>query len=214
MQPRPANYSECASCVSRSSVSPEGDSVSSEPRLLLRRSLLVGLVASSEETSVLLASGGEASGLSVLLLVGGDPVNSGVTGHSLVVGVNHDDLEELEGTVLTNPVRVENAEVSSASANSLLSDGAVRSVGLELVDTLVDGLAVDNTLGDRSLAATTSDSDSVDHVALLGLVAELAGLISAGGSVALVDDGELSVLPGSHSEDESENIRLLLSPEL
>ena len=71
----------------------------------------------------------------------------------------------------------------------------MRSVGLELVDTLVNGLAVNDTLGDGSLAATSSDSDSVNHVALLGLVAELSGLIGAAGSVALVNDGELSVLP-------------------
>jgi hypothetical protein len=32
--------------------------------------------------------------------------------------------------------------------------------------------------------------------------------------VALVDDGELSVLPRSHSQNESENIGLLLSPKL
>lgn len=174
----------------------------------------MSLVALSLETSVLLAGGGEASGLSVLLLVGGDPVDSGVLGDGLVVGVNKDDLEELEGSVLTDPVGVEHSEVSAASADSLLGDGAVRSVGLELVDTLVDGLAVDNTLGDWSLAAAASDSDSVDHVALLGLVAELSGLVSAGGSVALVDHGELSVLPGSHSEDEAEHVALLLSPKL
>ncbi len=159
----------------------------------------MSLVATSLETSVLLAGGGKATGLSVLLLVGGNPVNSGVAGHSLVVGVNHDDFEEFEGTVLTNPVGVEDAEVSAASADSLLSDSAMRAGGLELVDTLVHGLAVDNTLGDRSLTATTSDSNSVDHVALLGLVAELSGLIGAARSVDLVDDGELSVLPRSHS---------------
>ena len=155
----------------------------------------MSLVALSLKTSVLLASGGKTSGLSVLLLVGGNPVDSSVLGDGLVVGVNKDDFEELESTVLADPVRVENSEVSAASADSLLSDSAVRSVGLELVDTLVDGLSVDDTLGDGSLAATTSDSNSVDHVALLGLVSELSGLIGAAGSVALVDHRELSVLP-------------------
>ena len=112
-----------------------------------------------------------------------------------MVGVNKDDFEELEGSVLTNPVGVQDSEVSAASANSLLSDGSVRSVGLELVDTLVDGLSVDNTLGDGSLTATTSNSNSVDNVALLGLIAQLSGLVGAARSVDLVNDGELSVLP-------------------
>ena len=174
----------------------------------------MSLVAAGEETSVLLAGSSEAAGVSALVFIGGNPVDSGVTGHGLVVGVNKDHLEELEGAVLTNPVRVENSEVSAASGDSLLSGGAVRAAGLELVDTLVDGLAVDDALGDGSLAATSSNSDSVDHVALLGLVAELSGLVDAAGSVNLVDHGELSVLPGSHSEHEAEHVALLLSPQL
>ena len=156
---------------------------------------MVLAVAASEETSVLLASSGEAAGFSVLVLVGGNPVDSGVSSDSLVSGVNKDDLIELEGSILTNPVRVEDSEVSATSANTLLSNSSVGSGGLELVDTLVDGLAVNNTLGDGSLAATTSDSNSVDNVALLGLVSELSGLIGTGWSVDLVNDGELSVLP-------------------
>lgn len=131
----------------------------------------------------------------MLVFVGGDPVNSGVSSDGLVEGVNHDDFEEFEGSVLTNPVRVEDSEVSASSADSLLSNSSVRSGGLELVDTLVDGLSVNNTLGDGSLTASTSDSNSVDNVSLLGLVTELSGLISAAGSVDFVDDGKLSVLP-------------------
>jgi len=71
----------------------------------------------------------------------------------------------------------------------------VRSVGLELVDTLVNGLSVNNTLGNGSLAATSSDSDSVDNIALFALVSELSGLIGTRRSVDLVNNGELSVLP-------------------
>ena len=115
---------------------------------------------------MLLSCGSETSRLSAFVFVGGNPVDSGVSGDSLVVGVNQDNLEELEGSVLTNPVRVEDSEVSAALANSLLSNSSVRSVRLELIDTLVNGLAVDNTLGDGSLAATSSDSNSVDHITL------------------------------------------------
>ena len=92
-----------------SAESPEGDSVSSEPALLLRRSLLVSLVALSLEASVLDASSGEAASFSALVLGGGNPVDSGVTGDGLVVGVNKDDLVELEGSVLADPVGVEDS---------------------------------------------------------------------------------------------------------
>ena len=175
---------------------------------------MVGLVTSGLETSVFLASGGETSGFSVLVLGGSNPVDSSVSSDGLVVRVDEDDFVELVGSVLTNPVRIEDSKVSASSANSLLSDGSVGSGGLELVDTLVNGLSVDNTLGNGSLSTTSFDSDSVDDIALLGLVAELSSLIGSAGSVNLVDDWELSVFPGSHSEDESHNVGLLLSPQL
>lgn len=135
-----------------------------------------------------LTSSGETSGFSVLVLGGGDPVDSSVSSDSLVVGVNKDDFEELVGSVLANPVRVEDSEVSASSADSLLSDGSVGSGRLELVDTLVDGLSVNNTLGNGSLSATSSDSNSVDDITLLGLVAELSSLVDSAGSVDFVND--------------------------
>lgn len=150
-----------------------------------------------------------------MFLVGvGNPVDSSISSDGLVVVVDEDDFVEFEGSVLTNPVRVENSKVSAFSSDSLLSDGSVGSGGLKLVDTLVDGLSVDDTLGDGLLSATSSDSDSVNHVTLLGLVAELSGLIDSAGSGGFVDNGQLSVFPWSHSEDESKDIGLLLSPQL
>lgn len=157
--------------------------------MLGRGSLAGSSVALGVETSVLSTGGGETSAFSVLVLGGGDPVDSSVSSDGLVVGVNEDDFVELEGSVLANPVGVENSKVSASSADSLLSDGSVGSVGLELVDTLVDGLSVDNTLGNGLLSTSSSDSDSVDNVALLGLVAELSCLVDSAGSVNLVDDG-------------------------
>lgn len=131
----------------------------------------------------------------MLLGGGGDPVDSSVSSDGLVVGVNEDDFVELEGSVLTNPVRVEDSQVAASSSNSFLSDGSVGSGRFQLVDTLVNGLSVNNTLGDGLLSATSSNSDSVDNISLLGLVTELSGLIDSAWSVNLVDNGELSVLP-------------------
>lgn len=131
----------------------------------------------------------------MLLGGGGDPVDSSVSSDGLVVGVNEDDFVELEGSVLTNPVRVEDSQVAASSSNSFLSDGSVGSGRFQLVDTLVNGLSVNNTLGDGLLSATSSNSDSVDDISLLGLVTELSGLIDSAWSVNLVDNGELSVLP-------------------
>ena len=197
----------------RSSVSSERDLVSSLPWLVGGWSLTGGLDSSLVHTSVLLASWSDTSAFSVLVVVGGDPADSWVSSDGLVVGVNHDDFEELEGSVLTNPVRVEDSKVSASSSNSLFSNSSVRSGWLELVDTLVDWFTVDNTLWDWLLSATSSDSDSVDHVTLLGLVTELSCLVESAWSVYLVNDWELSVFPWSHSHNESKDVGLLLSPQ-
>ena len=85
---------------------------------------------------------------------------------------------------------------------------------LQLADTLVNGLSVNNTLTDESLTSSTSDADSVNDVALSSLVTELSGLVGARGSLALHDDGKLSEFPGLDSHHEPEQIRLLASPHL
>lgn len=123
-----------------------------------------------------------------------DPVDAGITANGLVLGVNEDDLEVLVGGVLVDPVGVQDAQVSAAAANTLLSSGAQSTLVLELVYTLVGGLAVGGTLGGRALATTAADTDAVDDVTLLGLVAETAGLVRAGGARSTVDGVQLAEL--------------------
>ena len=166
------------------------------------------------KTSVLLTSGGETSKLAFVVFFRNDPVDSWVDLDGLVGWVNQDNLEELVGGVLSYPVGVEDSEVRALAANTLFSGGLASSLLLELTDTLVDGLSEDGSLSYGTLTSSTSDADSVDNVTLRSLVSELSGLIGSGGSLALVDDGELSEFPSSDSEDETEEIRLLLFPHL
>ena len=56
------------------------------------------------------------------------------------------------------------------------------------------GLTIVGTLGSRALAATTADTHAVDDIALLGLVAEAAGLVGAAGPRSAVDDVQLAEL--------------------
>lgn len=123
-----------------------------------------------------------------------DPVNTGIAANSLVLRVNADDLEVLVGGVLVDPVGVQDTQVGAAAANTLFSSGAQSTLVLELVDTLVGGLAVGGTLGNRALAATAADTDAVDDVALLGLVAETTSLVGAGGARSTVDGVQLTEL--------------------
>lgn len=146
------------------------------------------------ETTRTLASGSKATSLAVLVDGVDDPVDAGVDADGLVLGVDHDDLVVLVGRVLVDPVGVEDAQVSTAATNTLLSGGTERALVLELVDTLVGGLAEGSTLLGRLLAATAADTDAVDDVALLGLVAETAGLVGARGAAGTVDDVQLAQL--------------------
>lgn len=93
------------------------------------------------EAAGALAGGGEAAGLAVLVDGVDDPVDAGVDADGLVVGVDQDDLVVLVGGVLVDPVRVEDAQVGAAAADTLLGGGLEGALVLELVDTLVGGLA-------------------------------------------------------------------------
>lgn len=123
-----------------------------------------------------------------------DPVDAGIAADGLVLGVNEDNLEVLVGGVLVDPVGVQDTQVGAAAANTLLSGSRQSALVLELVDTLVGGLAVGGTLGDGALAATAADTDAVDDVALLGLVAETASLVGARGARSTVDSVQLTQL--------------------
>ena len=155
-------------------------SVSTLPVGTLGWADLLGSETSLVKTTGLLAGSGKATLLSVVVLGGDDPVDLWVLSDGLVGWVNHDNFVELVGGVLTNPVRVENAEVGASAANSLLGNVLVGLLLLELTDTVVSWLTVNATLADHALATTTTDTASVDDVALCSLVAQLAGLVGTG----------------------------------
>ena len=153
-----------------------------------------------------------------------DPVDAGITADGLVLGIDKDNLVVLVGGVLVDPVGVQDAQVSSAAANTLLSGGLESTLVLELVDTVVGGLAcshnralakknsfnslrspgnllstgkirtVSGTLGDRAFAATAADTGTVDNVTLLGLVTETTGLVGARRARGTVDGVQLAEL--------------------
>ena len=121
-------------------------------------------------TPALLARGSETSCLAVLVDRVDDPVDAGVSSNGVVRWVDGNDLKVLVHTVLVDPVAVQDSQVSALLAHSLLGNATQTPLVLEVVHTVVDGLAVCCTLGDVLLAVTTSNSDSVDDESLLGSV--------------------------------------------
>jgi hypothetical protein len=157
-------------------------------------SLGVVVAVTLVHTTGLLASGGETTRLAVLVDGGADPVDAGITADGLVLGVDEDNLEVLVGGVLVDPVGVQDTQVSGAAADTLLSSRLESTLVLELVNSVVGGLAVGGTLGDRALAATAADTGTVDNVTLLGLVTETTGLVGARGARGTVDGVQLAEL--------------------
>lgn len=124
----------------RLSVALEVEGVVALPGLAATSGGVVEAVTFSETTG-LLAGGGEATRLAVLVDGGDDPVDAGIAADGLVLGVDEDDLEVLVGGVLVDPVRVQDAQVSTAATDTLLSGRLEGALVLQLVDSLVGGLA-------------------------------------------------------------------------
>lgn len=70
-------------------------------------------------------------------------------------------------------------------------------------------LSVGSTLGSRLLASSTANSDTVDHVTLLGLISQATSLVGARRTRSTVDDIEGTKFPAADTEKEAENVTLL-----
>ena len=114
-----------------------------------------------------------------------------------MVRINEDNLVVLVNTVLVDPVRVQDTEVTASLADTLLRNALKTSLRLQVVDTLADGLAVSGTLGDLLFAVTPAYTDTVDDIALLGLVAETTSPVGARRAGCTVDNIQLTVLPAA-----------------
>lgn len=129
-----------SSLRSRLPVAPQRQSVLALPGLSAASGGVVVLVTLVDTTG-LLAGGGKTASLTVLVHRVDDPVDAGVTADGLVLRVDEDDLVVLVGGVLVDPVGVQDAQVGATATDTLLSGGLEGALVLELVDTLVGGLA-------------------------------------------------------------------------
>jgi len=178
-----------------------------------RGSLLVVPVALDTQTAVLLARASQTASFTPLVDGVADPVDPGVVADGVVADVDDNDFVELEGGVLTDPVRIEDAKTLHLPADLFFGQRAEALGVLEADDTNGLGLAIDAALLDAALPVTSANPDAVDGVALLSLVAEAAGLLDPGGSGGPVDGGQLAILPVAEPTKEQHHLGLLLFPE-
>jgi hypothetical protein len=189
--------------------------VASKPGGLPRSSLAaVGAVSTLADSTSLASGTGESTHFAVLVDRVYDPVDARVVADLLVVRVDKDDFVVLHSSILVNPVRVKDAKVRVSASGLLFGDGLEVALELKVVDTLVLGLTEDHTTVILSLASSTSDSSTNNNVSLLGLVTKTVGLVGTGGLLASVNVGTLTVFPSTDTKQESEGIRLLVTPEL
>lgn len=103
-------------------------------------------MALADEATVFLSGGGQAAQLTVLVHRVADPVNTGVVADGLVGGVHKDNLKVLVHSILVHPVRIEHTQTAALATDTLLGNVAQVAGRLQLSNTLVNGLTVDNTL--------------------------------------------------------------------
>lgn len=141
---------------------------------------VVELVALAKATT-LAACRSQPTHLPVLVDGLGDPLGVRVSSDSFVEWINEDHLKKLVCRIFTNPVSVQDSQSPTVTPRSFLSHRLQAPCKLELVNTMMDGLAVGRTLRHRALAATAAHTNPVDDITLLGLVAQPACLVGLRG---------------------------------
>ena len=136
----------------------------------------------------------------------GDPLGVSVSADGLVEWIDQDNLVELVGGVLSNPVGVENTERSETTSSTSLSNGLLGLGVLELVDSMGLWLSVGLSLADWTLSVSSADTDAVDDESLLGTESETAGLLWSGWADDTVDGAQLSVVPRADTEQVAKSI--------
>merc|ERR1719258_664452 len=188
-------------CRKRLAEAAQADALVLEPRRALRRARLRREVRPALVKPADVAAGrGEPAHLAVLVRRVAEPVDARVILDGLVRRVNHDHLVPAVTSILTHPVAVEHAQAADLLAGALLRDAAEVAHGLHLVHARVARLAVHNALRHHLLAPAAADAGAEDHVALLRLVAEHAGLLRAARARAPADRRQLAVLPGTQPQ--------------
>lgn len=172
---------------------------------------VVELVTLSK-AATLAARGCQPTHLPVLVHWLGDPLGVRVSSDGFMEWINEDNLKEFVCGIFTNPVRIQDSQSSTVAPSSFLGNRLKASCKLELVDAMMDRLAVRRTLGHGAFAATTTHTNPIDDITLFGLVAQPARLVGPRGARRPVQRRELAVLPAADPQEKAHHVRLLLSP--
>jgi hypothetical protein len=141
------------------------------------------------------------------------PVDSCVIADGWIHWVNHDDVEPLVVTVLGNPVRVQHTHGTNGLADTLFSMDAELTVILESNDTDISWLTIPDLVLALPDTTTSPDTDTIDHITLLGFVTDAMSLFWARWAFETHNGWELSEFPASDTLHVVGDFSGFLSPE-
>jgi len=164
------------------------------------------------KTTSLSSSTRESTHFTVLVDRVDNPVDTRVVSDPLVGRIYQNYFIVLAGSVLIDPVTVQNTEIGVATSDFLFGYRLQIAFKLQMVDTLMLGLSKYHTAVVLTLASSTTDSGTNNYVALFALVAKTMGLVGPRRTVDGDDLGALTVLPGTNTEQEAEGVGLFMTP--
>ena len=125
---------------------------------------VVELVALSKATALSANRCGPMP-LSVLVDWFGDPLGVRISSDSFMERINEDNLKKFICGIFTNPVGIQDSQSPTMAPSSLLSNRLKASGKFQLVNTMVDRLAVSCTLRNWAFTTTTADTNPVNDIA-------------------------------------------------
>jgi hypothetical protein len=147
---------------------------------------------------------------SVLVDWFGDPVGVRISSDSFMELINEDNLEIFICGIFTNPVEIRDSQSPSMAPSSLLSNRLKALGKCQLVNTMVDRLAVSCIPRNPALATTVVDINPVNDITLLSLVSQTLRFIRPGGSGSPVQRRVLVVLSAEDTQKKAHHVGLLL----
>ena len=121
----------------------------------------------------------------------GDPLGVRISSDSFMERINEDNLKKFICGIFTNPVGIQDSQSPTMAPSSLLSNRLKASGKFQLVNTMVDRLAVSCTLRNWAFTTTTADTNPVNDIALLSLVPQSSSFIRPGGAGSPVQLAEI-----------------------
>jgi len=143
---------------------------------------------------------GKSSAFPVLVHRVDNPVDARIIADLDVGRIHENDFVIFHGSILVDPIGVENPQVAEFTSNLLLGHRLEIALEFDLIDTLIFGLTVDHTAVVGPLAPSATDAAADDDVSLLRLVTKAVRFVSAGRMSHASDLGALAVLPGAEAQ--------------